>query len=828
MLKGATMYLGRMRRVVVAATMGVAVALLVPAQPSSAARTSDPPSSIEELRKVVASGETPPVVNLSTKIAAAQAKAPSVDTSAATCPTEGEGIKPDADAPKDAFGTCVRRLNTLPKTPTSLREANPVALADDVPEGWSKQSAGTIPTWCKLNTTATHLRMRECHEDAIEHIVFVKQTGIILGRSVLHYWEWEELSNKDRSWKHDITAYVESSVDLGLGTFVTGLGWCATGCDVTIPPGETLTLLTPGSWFRGHWSMSSQGGEDKDTTYIQSDTDLLFINPAVPQDPERISTEVDFHNRCDSTLAETPREGGCTFNEVEPTLRLDKSATSIYREHALFVENAQASTPDHFGARGRGEPLNRLINVKRQTDNRTVSCRGFTKQFSDDSCDEYPYASTYQGANEIGRDRTSVGHVPEKQNERGGTVLKNFLLANRVIDMDRYWVDVQDGPGDDETEGTDNPPTVDAGEWVSGNEGAALPVQGSADDEQGVPDVTWSYEAGDVDVGATCKFVDPHALETTFTCTDDGAFTLTLTADDGVNPPVSDSTEARVSNVAPRFGHNPPDFAPAKATDDGAAAAGLAPAPWTLFRAGKPVTLSTPYEDPGTNDTQECVVDWDDGTPAQTYSGHGSTCDATHTYPHAGMYTIKLSTTDDDGDADHWTTMIVVYDPKAGWNNSDGSMLSAPGAWASQPSTSGEQWFHLAAKYYPQNDTVPVGDAQTWLANSSFRFTSASNGVDWLVVTRDGKIASKGRGKLQGLTGDYGYVFYGYDGCANGQSPNCRPGPDRFRVVVWPLSEGAYPTGNAVYDNRPNTDYDLDRANPQELKSGIVTIHPPN
>ncbi len=351
-------------------------------------------------------------------------------------------------------------------------------------------------------------------------------------------------------------------------------------------------------------------------------------------------------------------------------------------------------------------------------------------------------------------------------------------------------------------------------------------MHGSADDEQGPPEVTWSYETGDVDTGASCTFSDVHALEPTLTCTDDGSYILTITADDGVNHPVSASTEARIRNVPPTFRRNPPDFAPN--ADKAAAATGLAPAPWTLFRVGKQVTLSTPYDDPGSNDTQECVVTWDDGTPAQTYAGHETTCDATHTYTHAGMYSIKLSTTDDDGDADTWSTMIVVYDPNAGWNNSDGSMLSAPGAWAEQPSVNGEQWFHLAAKYYPQNDpTVPVGDAQTWLANSSFRFTSADNGVDWLVVTPDGKIASKGRGKLQGRSGDFGYVFYGYDGCDNGQSPGCRPGPDRFRVVVWPLSEGQYPTQNAVYDNRAGADYDVDLADPAALKSGIVTIHPP-
>jgi hypothetical protein len=114
------------------------------------------------------------------------------------------------------------------------------------------------------------------------------------------------------------------------------------------------------------------------------------------------------------------------------------------------------------------------------------------------------------------------------------------------------------------------------------------------------------------------------------------------------------------------------------------------------------------------------------------------------------------------------------------------------------------------------------------LPGTNWQFDTASDtGVDWLVVTPDGKIASKGHGKVAGRSGEYGYVYYGYDGCANGSTPHCRPGPDKFRVVVWPLAEGAYPTGNAVYDNRASAGYDVDVAEPQALTSGIITIHQP-
>jgi hypothetical protein len=193
------------------------------------------------------------------------------------------------------------------------------------------------------------------------------------------------------------------------------------------------------------------------------------------------------------------------------------------------------------------------------------------------------------------------------------------------------------------------------------------------------------------------------------------------------------------------------------------------------------------------------------------------------------MYTITLKNTDDDAGDDNWTTMIVVYDPDAGWTNADGSFVSAPGAWSTHPTVSGQGWFHLAAHYYKPNDTKPVGNAGAWLLpNTSLRFdTFSDTGVDWLVVTPDGKTAAKGHGKLAGLSGEYGFVQYGYDGCTNGPAGHCIPGPDKYRTVIWPLAEGAYPTGNALYDNRASAGYDLDVAEPQPLTSGIVNIQRP-
>jgi hypothetical protein len=53
------------------------------------------------------------------------------------------------------------------------------------------------------------------------------------------------------------------------------------------------------------------------------------------------------------------------------------------------------------------------------------------------------------------------------------------------------------------------------------------------------------------------------------------------------------------------------------------------------------------------------------------------------------MYTLTVKVTDDAGASDEATTMIVAYDPNAGFDNADGSFASPQGAWVAQPGTTG-------------------------------------------------------------------------------------------------------------------------------------------
>ena len=202
---------------------------------------------------------------------------------------------------------------------------------------------------------------------------------------------------------------------------------------------------------------------------------------------------------------------------------------------------------------------------------------------------------------------------------------------------------------------TNDPPVVSAGDDGSGVEGSATALSGSASDADGdALTLAWSYTAGpDVDAGATCSFTAPTAASTDITCTDDGTYTATLTADDGSNPPVSASATVNVSNADPTVAITSPT--------DGAS-----------FVTGATVDVSADLADAGANDTHDCSIDWGDGT-VTTGTITAGTCTGNHTYTNTGAVTVTVTITDDDSGIGTDTINLTISDTPSATGKVTGS-----------------------------------------------------------------------------------------------------------------------------------------------------------
>lgn len=556
--------------------------------------------------------------------------------------------------------------------------------------------------------------------------------------------------------------------------------------------------------------------------YANTSVTYFFTNPEWVPFPLTASSPPLI--RCDNALPGNNTGIGCVFPNHTPVMQYARDGS--YPELARHIGDAQGS--DLPGAYPSGPPLTRLTDPALRDANGDRACpRRYTRPDTK-TCDEYPFRSSYQGAstaNPQGPARTfdwcqipepagsgpvgySVCMIDATQNSSGGLALLDFYNSQRVLDRDAFRVWITGSGQGPNPNPPDYPPVVDAGPDVSGHEGTAVDLAGTATDDHGNPTVHWSYTAGsDVDAGAICFFGNDAQAATTFRCTDDGTYTVTLSGDDGIHDyPSTDSAIVRLDNVDPRMRRNTPTAVAAE-PELGI----VSPQPWQVFRVGDPVTLTTNFTDDGANDTHTCAIGWDDGTSSSA-PATGYVCGGTHTYTHAGMYTITPAITDDDGGkAEPTSVLVIVYDPDAGFATGAGHFTSAPGSLTGNPTASGMTHFQFNPKYLP-HDTGPRpgnGKADLRMDDTDFQFESTE--LAWLVVTPDHKVAVSGTGTVNGKAG-YGFVVYGYD-------------TGRYRMVVWDLATGAYPKSDKVYDNRPSTEYDLDVADPQPIDNGNIQIH---
>ncbi|MFF7098481.1 NucA/NucB deoxyribonuclease domain-containing protein [Streptomyces rubradiris] len=142
---------------------------------------------------------------------------------------------------------------------------------------------------------------------------------------------------------------------------------------------------------------------------------------------------------------------GTVFTEARVELSMSQSDPDV-DESALHIYDAQRRPERTFPSwpgkyvPGASEPLHRLVDAEEQKKNRSTSiamCNNIWGDYSGTSlqCDEYPFASTKEGAN-AGDDRYSVRLIEGSDNEEGGRRLNVMYTLNRMLDGDPFYVKI--------------------------------------------------------------------------------------------------------------------------------------------------------------------------------------------------------------------------------------------------------------------------------------------------------------------------------------------------------------------------------------------------
>ncbi|TAM49667.1 MAG: hypothetical protein EPN57_24730 [Paraburkholderia sp.] len=169
--------------------------------------------------------------------------------------------------------------------------------------------------------------------------------------------------------------------------------------------------------------------------------------------------------RCDEGLA---RRGtmGCVYPEAPAIFSGISASDPLVKESAVHIREAQASgKPGMFVARDDGSilpdssasPLSRTRDGALITENRKAARKQYVEQYAEEpvcevtvdpdeppgpcNCDEYPFASTNEGAS---RAAFSVKRIDSADNQQAGTRLGNFYTSQRVLDRDPFYVTITD------------------------------------------------------------------------------------------------------------------------------------------------------------------------------------------------------------------------------------------------------------------------------------------------------------------------------------------------------------------------------------------------
>jgi hypothetical protein len=234
--------------------------------------------------------------------------------------------------------------------------------------------------------------------------------------------------------------------------------------------------------------------------------------------------------------------------------------------------------------------------------------------------------------------------------------------------------------------------------------------------------------------------------------------------------------------------------------------------PALLVPVNTDVTVTASIADPGSNDTLSCSFNMDDGAPALVAAPVAGVCSRSKVFAAAGVFTVTVTGTDDDGGLDSESRLLIVFDPEAGFVTGGGTIASPAGAYPADPTLTGHVNFGFTMKYH-KGTTIPTGETQFTFQAADFKFKATT--YEWLVV-------AGARAQYRGLAqvnhgGNYGFLLTAFDGQAPGGG-----GVDRFRLKVWDVA-----TNTIVYDNVPGGLDDMDLANPQPLASGSLVIHAP-
>ncbi|MEU1106634.1 NucA/NucB deoxyribonuclease domain-containing protein [Streptomyces tibetensis] len=365
--------------------------------------------------------------------------------------SDEQAVLSQLEAPADTSAAESAVLAGVPGAGQAGAEATPQSTDEDAtPSDAPADEADTVaaaarprpwkePKWCidaGVDNTWYIERMRGCGIWRSEVNAIDVRTGRKVGGIKYLVVGYSFSARDSKTWAYQVRLLESSRWGRGVnGTKASGTASCVGKCKVVNKsfPAQTISKSAePYGQFYMDTTINTAAAKQRGTG--RSVASWTFTNPqwVAPSEPTKHST-VDV--RCDNALPGAPRQVGCVNLQAVPVISY--SQTGPWPDVAKHIKDAQATgLPGKYGT---AHYLTRLTDRRKIKENRDKACPTSLVRPPGKSCDEYPFASTWQGAKHSGGD-FSRRMVNARQNTDAGKALKGFYTYSRVLEGDRFLV----------------------------------------------------------------------------------------------------------------------------------------------------------------------------------------------------------------------------------------------------------------------------------------------------------------------------------------------------------------------------------------------------
>ncbi|MFJ9591020.1 hypothetical protein [Streptomyces acidicola] len=294
----------------------------------------------------------------------------------------------------------------------------------------------------------------------------------VLGTAILYVSSSATLNPRSGAWSEDLVVeavdFTGQLASLSVAIEVSCTSKCTATSKNPWVGNKALTELGVATGRVSYSNVPAVGVADAATVNYRM---TMFQTGTAPVPLPAVNWSNPRTIRCDSALTESGNTStGCALPSVSPELELP---LATYGAAGATYDWAQYNLPGKWG-RYSGQPMTRALDgeTRRLKTCGTQSSIPFVRKVDivpDDSCDEFPFASTWQGGTDGGLCAEIVplledgvwniyeadpakpvtftepcvrGHVPLGVNQLAGTAYSNLIQNQRIIDKDPFYLSV--------------------------------------------------------------------------------------------------------------------------------------------------------------------------------------------------------------------------------------------------------------------------------------------------------------------------------------------------------------------------------------------------